>query len=585
MLESKSLPDYFLKLIKQYKIYMMALLMVSLLAAVFSVAVDYKIKEIIDAIGSDPKAQVGLLLLLFVVYKCLHHGMFFIQRLLNIRYAPTIVAESVTQIFSKTVSHSLHWFDSHLSGEISSKIADFQNSLMTMITFSFRAITNVATIVISILFLTRINSAFALVILGFSFIYTPILGILLRKQMKYQTEYVSARQEALGIINDSISNIFGIKIIGNVWTEFKLKLSPAIERWRQKDKKRQQFDAYYVDNADTIIVTIMVAIQIYLLSYLFKNGSITAGGFAFVAMITLNVHALLDSFLENLLFNISPALATCKASYSFINGPRDTEDKPQAKILGRVKGDIKYQNVNFRYTEDGLTVLENLSTHIKAGERVGIVGTSGAGKTTFIKCLLRYFDVKSGVILVDDQNILDLSQESLRANISVIPQDITMFHRSIFENLQLAKFDASLEEIMEACKKARVHEDIMRMPQGYNSIVGERGVKVSGGQRQRMAIARAILKNAPILILDEATSALDTPTEQLIQESLNEVLETSKATTIVIAHRLSTLLHMDRILVFEHGKIIEEGRHQELLKKEGLYKKLWDSQVGGFIPP
>jgi ATP-binding cassette subfamily B protein len=159
-----------------------------------------------------------------------------------------------------------------------------------------------------------------------------------------------------------------------------------------------------------------------------------------------------------------------------------------------------------------------------------------------------------------------------------------MFHRSIFENLQLAKYDATLEEIIEACKKARVHEDIMRMPQGYDSIVGERGIKVSGGQRQRMAIARAILKNAPILILDEATSALDTPTEKLIQESLNEVLETSKATTIVIAHRLSTLLHMDRILVFEHGKIIEQGTHQELLELKGLYKKLWDSQVGGFLP-
>ncbi len=159
-----------------------------------------------------------------------------------------------------------------------------------------------------------------------------------------------------------------------------------------------------------------------------------------------------------------------------------------------------------------------------------------------------------------------------------------MFHRSIVESLRLAKYDASLEEIIEACKKARVHEDIMRMPQGYESIVGERGVKLSGGQRQRIAIARALLKNARLFILDEATSALDTPTEKLIQESLHEMLASNRMTTLVIAHRLSTLLHMNRILVIDHGDIIEEGNHQALLAQQGIYKSLWDAQVGGFLP-
>ena len=183
--------------------------------------------------------------------------------------------------------------------------------------------------------------------------------------------------------------------------------------------------------------------------------------------------------------------------------------------------------------------------HIKAGERIGIVGTSGAGKTTLIKCLFRYFNLQSRAILVDGYDISQVTEELLRSNISVIPQDITMFHRSILENLQLAKYDATLPEIEEACKEARIHDDILRMPNGYHSIVGERGVKVSVGQRQRVAIARAILKNAPILILDEATSALDSATEALIQKSIDEILETSNATTIVVAHRLSTLLHMD----------------------------------------
>lgn len=252
-------------------------------------------------------------------------------------------------------------------------------------------------------------------------------------------------------------------------------------------------------------------------------------------------------------------------------------------MLPRVKGDIKYQDVTFRYSS-GSTIFDNFTLHIKSGERIGIVGTSGAGKTTLIKCLLRYFNLQSGTILVDRYDISQVTEESLRNNISVISQDITMFHRSILENLQLAKYDATLQEIEEACKKAKIHDDIEKMPNGYHSIVGERGVKVSGGQRQRIAIARAILKNAPILILDEATSALNSPTEVLIQKSINEVLETTNATTIVIAHRLSTLLHMDRILVFERGKIVKDGTHTMLINKGGIYKTLWDAQIGGFLP-
>ena len=217
---------------------------------------------------------------------------------------------------------------------------------------------------------------------------------------------------------------------------------------------------------------------------------------------------------------------------------------------------------------------------INPGERLGIVGTSGAGKTTMTKCLLRYFDVQQGAVCIDGNAICNITQESLRTHISIIPQDITMFHRTIRENLQLAKYDATDEEIISACKKAKIHEDIMSMEKGYDSVVGERGIKVSGGQRQRIAIARAILKNASILILDEATSSLDTPTEQLIQASINELLETSNATVIAIAHRLSTLKNMDRIIVLDKGKIVEEGRHNSLIrKKNGLYKKLWEMQA------
>jgi ATP-binding cassette subfamily B protein len=431
--------------------------------------------------------------------------------------------------------------------------------------------------------LLAVNYQAASVIIVFALIYVPILSLLLKKQLQLQEEYVKSRQETVGIINDSIANMFGIKIIGNVWTEFKLKLTPAILRWCNWDRETRKYDAYYVDLADTVLITIMGAAQIGLLAYLYKTGQITAGDFAFISMITLNIHKELDFLLENILFSINPKIATMKSSYRFINMRSDVVDMDNATLLPRVKGDIKYEHVAFGYGT-GANVFSDLTLHIKPGQRLGIVGTSGAGKTTLIKCLLRYFDLRQGRILVDGHDISQVTQESLSSNISIIPQDITMFHRTILENLQLAKYDASLAEIQEVCKKAKIHDDIERMPNGYNSIVGERGAKVSGGQRQRIAIARAILKNAPILILDEATSALDTPTEQLIQESINEVLATCHSTTIVIAHRLSTLLHMDRILVFEQGKIVESGTHKELLEEEGLYKNLWNTQVRGFLP-
>ncbi|WP_316354248.1 ABC transporter ATP-binding protein [Candidatus Trichorickettsia mobilis] len=558
--------------------------MIAIIGSMFNVVVDYQIKEIIDTIALNQNANVEALLLLFVFYKFMHHGLFFIRRLLDMKFKPILLSETVTDMYTNTFGHSLHWFDSHLSGEISNKISDFQSNILTLITHCFNALHSMGVIIMGILFLFKVSALPAITILVFVMIYTPVITLLLKKQMCLQEQYVSARQETLGIINDSITNIFGIKIIGNIKSEFKLKLTPALLNWSDWEKKTRKFDAYFVDNADTIMVLIQSATQIYLLSYLYKTDQITAGVFAFAAMIMLKVHHTLDEFLENLLFNINPGIASIKASFDFINTKYDTPDSPNAKLLTNVCGDIKFNNVSFAYSGSKTDVLHNFNLHVEAGQRIGIVGTSGAGKTTLIKCLLRYFDVSSGEIMIDEQNIISVTQESLRANISVIPQDITMFHRSILENLQLAKYDASFDEIVSACKKARVHQDIMHMAHDYHSIVGERGVKVSGGQRQRIAIARAILKNAPILILDEATSALDTPTEKLIQESLNEMLETSNATTIVIAHRLSTLLHMDRILVFEQGKIIEMGTHQELLASAGLYKTLWDAQVGGFLP-
>ena len=244
-------------------------------------------------------------------------------------------------------------------------------------------------------------------------------------------------------------------------------------------------------------------------------------------------------------------------------------------------GEIVFENASFQYRE-ATPLFDQLNVRIQAGEKVGLVGYSGSGKTTFAHLILRLFDLESGRILIDGQDIGRVSQNSLRQSVSFIPQDPTLFHRSILENIRYAKPDATEAEVVLAAKAAHADEFIMALPEGYEALVGERGVKLSGGQRQRIAIARAMLKNAPILILDEATSALDSITEHLIQESLDQLMEAK--TTIVIAHRLSTLLHMDRIIVFHHGQIVESGSHRALLEKNGRYAQLWKSQVGGFLP-
>lgn len=562
--------------IKKYINYFVVSIIFAIAAAIFDVQVSYQIKNIIDTITLNKLANLNLVLFLFVTFKLLHHAMFFGKRVIDIRYQPMILQNSVVEIFTKLMQHSLHWFDSHLSGEISSKIADYQSSLITLINYAFIALNSVALIIISLYFLLQINYLPALLLLVFIVVYTPVIYFLLKKQMVLQENYTYAKQSAIGLINDSIANVFALKIVGNVNTEFKLKLLPAINNWRQADRKAKWFDAYWLDNADTIIAVLMTTGQIILLAYLYKIHLISAGSFAFIAMNTLSIHYNLVRFLEGLLFNIIPSLAQLKASYNFVYAPIEVIDAKNAIVLTKCFGEIIYKDVVFSYANNKTNVLQDVNLHIKPGEHIGIVGTSGAGKTTFVKCLLRYFDINRGCIMLDGQDIRNITQESLRANIAIIPQDITLFHRSITDNLLLAKSDATMADIVAACKRAKIHDDIMKMEFGYETIVGERGVKLSGGQRQRIAIARAMLKKATILIFDEATSNLDTPTEKLIQESMHDVLTDTKITVIAIAHRLSTLQNMNRIIVMHNGKIIEEGSHNSLIKQENsVYSQLW----------
>jgi ATP-binding cassette subfamily B protein/ATP-binding cassette subfamily B multidrug efflux pump len=318
--------------------------------------------------------------------------------------------------------------------------------------------------------------------------------------------------------------------------------------------------------------------------YLWLNGSITPGAIAIVMSLAIR----LTSMSHWILWEISGLfenIGTVQDGINTLSVPSKVNDKPNAIALNVNRGDIIFDSVNFSYNTNE-AVFENLDLQIPAGEKVGIVGRSGAGKSSLVSLLLRFYDIQSGSITIDGHNIEGVRQESLRSNIAMVTQDTSLLHRSVRENIMFGRPEATEEEMVVAAQKAQAHDFILSLRdnvgrRGYDAHVGERGVTLSGGQRQRIAIARVLLKDAPILVLDEATSALDSEVEAAIQLSLYQLMEGK--TVIAIAHRLSTIAAMDRLIVFDEGKIIEQGTHQELLRKNGIYTKLWGHQSGGFL--
>ena len=325
-----------------------------------------------------------------------------------------------------------------------------------------------------------------------------------------------------------------------------------------------------------MVVQIVVA---FVTAYLWLSGKISAGLFVLVQSYTVTI--------GQHFWDLGKASTKFTKSYSDMREMVDIFKKipdvldPENPEQARIKeGNISIKDISFNYP-GGISVFEKFSLDIRSGEKVGLVGHSGSGKSTITKLLMRFVDISSGEILIDGQNIRNITQDDLHKNISYISQEPILFHRSIRENIAYSYPEATEDEIISSAKKAHAHEFITSLPHGYDTMVGERGVKLSGGERQRVAIARAMLKPAPILILDEATSSLDSISESYIQDAFNELMKGK--TSIVIAHRLSTVQKMDRIIVLDKGKVIEEGTHKELLAKDGLYADLWNHQTGGFL--
>ncbi len=319
----------------------------------------------------------------------------------------------------------------------------------------------------------------------------------------------------------------------------------------------------------------------YLAIKLWQQDALTIGDFVLIQSYLLETFIQIWGFGRSIRM-VYQDLADAEEMTEILYTPFEIQDLKGAKRLRVLRGKVEFKKVSFSYGEKEEAVVKDLSFITKPGEKIALIGPSGGGKSTIIKLILRLFDIQKGSIFIDDQNIAKVTAESLRQNVALVPQDPLLFHRTLLENIRYGRLDASDKEVKAAARLAYIEDFINKLPQGYHTYVGERGIKLSGGQKQRVAIARAILANAKILILDEATSSLDSESEIYIQNALENL--TKNKTTFLIAHRLSTIMKADRILVFENGKIIEEGRHGDLLSKKGsLYARLWDLQSGGYL--
>ena len=412
--------------------------------------------------------------------------------------------------------------------------------------------------------------------------YIAIMVYFVPRLRRVSMAQADARAEMTGRVVDSYTNIQTIKLFSH--------------SRREQDYARDAMDIFLATvhrqmRLVTVLTTALHTLNSLLLAgisglaiYAWHQEAITLGAVAVSIGLVMRIRAMSDWILWEVA-GLFEHIGTVQDGIDTLARPLAITDRAGAPELVADRGEIRFENVRFHYGRE-TGVLEDLSLEIRPGEKVGIVGRSGAGKSTLVNLLLRFYDVESGRILIDGQNISEVTQESLRRQIGMVTQDTSLLHRSIRDNIRYGSVDASDEAVIGAAKRAHAHEFILDLAdakdrRGYDAHVGERGVKLSGGQRQRIAIARVLLKDAPILVLDEATSALDSEVEAAIQEQLYTLMEGK--TVIAIAHRLSTIAVLDRLVVMDQGRVVESGTHEELLEREGIYAQLWKRQSGGFL--
>ena len=482
-----------------------------------------------------------------------------------------------TLCFDVLANQSMTFHNNRFGGSLVSQTSKFTNAYnQLMQTFTYSVIPAAATVVFIIVLLLPLVPLYVLILAIFLGVYIFVVYRIFKRLLKLNAETAGAQNRLSGELSDSITNILAVKTSGR--EQFEKDLFERINKEVYvTDSKRMRGSLFSGAVASSMIVVIMAILTFFLAGGNAWYG-ISAGTLVMMFSYTNNL-TLRFNMLTSILQNINRGFGDAHDMTIILDEPRLVDDVPEAKDLEVSKGDISFSDLSFWYTDANTetSVFEHFNLHIPAGQRIGLVGKSGSGKTTLTRLLLRLVDIQEGEILVDEQDISKVTQVSLRKQIAYVPQEPLLFHRTIAENIAYGRADATFEEIRQAAIDANALEFIEQLPDGFDTITGERGVKLSGGQRQRIAIARAILTNAPILVLDEATSALDSESEQLIQAALQNLMK--GRTSIVIAHRLSTVASLDRIVVLKGGEIVEDGTHNELLELDGEYADLWNRQT------
>jgi len=553
--------------------------------ATCGILLPYALGRILTAVTTahGPPAQVFEALrqpLILFAWLCIGELVFGrVSSAIQLRVAPRQRQYAARALFHYLHGHSHRYLTENFAGALANRIAETSHGVNQVLWSSFTELWPMAIVIsVSNILLALANPWLGAFTAVWTLMFVVLSVVLARRTQPLSAAASSARSRTVGMIVDSVSNHATVRLFARVDHERKrlnaaysselatvLRANLAMERVRLF-----QFTASAILKAG--IVTLAV--------WLWSRGSIGVGQFAMSVSLSLLIIAEVRNLSRRLL-ELFEALGNVSSGVRSIFRPHEFVDRVEARELPVARGAIQFERVSFHYP-GGKQVFRQLSVDIPAGQRVGLVGLSGSGKSTFVNLVLRLYEPQSGVIRLDDHDLRDLTQAALRRQIGLIPQDPTLFHRTLRENIRYGRLSASDQEVEQAARRAHAHAFIREIPEGYEAQVGERGVKLSGGQRQRIAIARVILKDAPVLVLDEATASLDSITEYGIQQALDEAM--TNKTVLVIAHRLSTISHLDRILVFDNGQIVEDDDHRSLLTRRGHYYQLWTRQSGGKLP-
>ncbi len=571
-------PWAFLQYVSQpYKLYFILTVLIVVGASVINQSLSYLFKLIVDAAEAGQSDTVVFYALLYPLAIFIVQILFRLSSVTGMRYLTPTMKRCSDVLAAHTLNHSHFYFSNRFSGSILTKFGNVIGGFGQIIPdFFWSILGNFTSFLVAFIFMLTVNVQVAGIFLVLVAVMVVLNAKLSPEKRRLSRKHAAARTKLTGRTADVLSNVQAARQYVRLRQEIldleELTTKRKIEHertWKYSEKTRL---------VNSAILFAATSAMFYILVESWQNGTATTGELVLILTLVTQVAYNLTT-IGKTFDAFSQAFGEMEEGLQDILINHEITDHPSAANLSVPTGSITWQAVTFAYQEED--IFKRLSLNIKPGERVGLVGPSGAGKSTFVSLLLRQHDIQYGQIMIDGQNIAQVTQDSLRQNIALVPQEPMLFHRTIRENILYGKPDATEEEMILAATRAQAHEFIDQLPEKYNTLVGERGVKLSGGQKQRVAIARAMLKEAPLLVLDEATSALDSESEVAIQAALEELMEGK--TVIAVAHRLSTLRKMDRILVFENGQIIEDGSHDELAAGGGLYAKLWEHQAGGFL--